>query len=315
MKRNSVLFVIWNILQFRYGACVDNGYYDDAAVAVAHHDLDMVALNDDSLCLMKMEAKKGENLWYLPTVKRTITSVYQGYDDLCRSMNRYLYKSHNWKNEPYEWSFDYNDRTTYRGRNRLGSIQPKICYADMAVLIRPHYEKLASLHKVESSPCYPTPVAPLPVDRTHDCLMSVTGREAYTFLPTMVKEGGNIVFQGYDSECRALSRYMRKTGTGPYGWTIDNTLHGNAEGKGGKNGLVWSYFSNCASKTEWIYSTDERFIGYLNKIPQSQCFIKKARDNVELNKSSDCVLRLTGFENYTFLPTTEGIGGVTVSSV
>eukprot|EP01071_Lankesteria_metandrocarpae_P009545 Lankesteria_metandrocarpae@DN5215_c0_g1_i3.p1 len=234
---------------------------------------------------------------FLPTAKKLGGfPVYQAYNEpTCQPLNRYLYSKGG------EWNFD-DDTVEEKEGEKIGDVIPQFKLCPALTTIR--YKNKARYAKAtgalaSSSKCF-TALDPkaLPVDGLGKCVMKVTGVESFTFLPTTEKRDGFPVFQGVDSTCLPLHRYLYRTGSN---WNFDDDLV--QADPGDRIGNIHPQFNLCTGASEMTFVDGQEY-GKLEKILTSPCFTASKVEELTVDKTMDCVIGVTGRENFTFLPTT-----------
>eukprot|EP01071_Lankesteria_metandrocarpae_P002273 Lankesteria_metandrocarpae@DN2203_c0_g1_i2.p1 len=117
----------------------------------------------------------------------------------------------------------------------------------------------------------------LTIDRSANCMYSLTGYENYILLPTIQRTNGNIVYQGYDSgTCQALNRFVYRWYHGYYEWLIDTDLLGSAHSSaGGRLGYLNGELNSCpntCSAALWVGDVHQTN-SVLTSISENSCFI------------------------------------------
>eukprot|EP01071_Lankesteria_metandrocarpae_P010607 Lankesteria_metandrocarpae@DN5355_c0_g1_i7.p1 len=213
------------------------------------------------LCIMRVTGS--EEYTFLPTMEKSADGnpVFQGYDDKCQPLNRYLHHFTNPGGNP-EWAYD-DDLEVTTTQKRLGYIKPQftVCPARTTVYGNDDNLELAKLASVKSSVCLDA----LPMDTTYTgCLYEATGYEEYTFLPTLTRYNGHRVFQAYDDKCVALGRYLRVSGNT---WFVDYKFEG-----GGHMGYSKGSILECRENYELYFYNHTNPPSALTKIQSHTCF-------------------------------------------
>eukprot|EP01071_Lankesteria_metandrocarpae_P011434 Lankesteria_metandrocarpae@DN5444_c0_g2_i1.p1 len=298
MKQVSALVTVLICLRFGYGDNLGNHSYSKPLPIDMHY-------KDNGGCLMEVTGND-KTYWMIPTTeKKNGRTVYQGYTgDNCLSISRYIkYRTNESPRDKYKLDVALD------GYNGLGYVESDICTTSSQVKIARYdhgYDDGVVINKVDSSRCFPQQTEALPLDFSNDCVMAMTLRETYTFLPTTVKRNGRTVFQAFDDSCRALDRYLHHSHN-PHRypeWNFDRDLNPLTLNLG-----HLPHFRTCVDTSDYVLvhilgMRYDQTIGHVTKIASSPCLPNKATA-LPLDRSSDCLFSLSGYENYTFLPTTE----------
>eukprot|EP01071_Lankesteria_metandrocarpae_P007760 Lankesteria_metandrocarpae@DN4777_c0_g1_i2.p1 len=138
----------------------------------------------------------------------------------------------------------------------------------------------------------------LTIDKTHDCLFSITGYENFTLLPTTTTRYGHPVYQGVDNDtCEGLNRYLHRWYNGYYEWIIDDDTVASAHSSsGGRLGYLNPNFTGCVAETDVLFWHDggHKNDSKLRKIEKSKCFTPGPvpTELLPIDTSHDCLFSI-----------------------
>eukprot|EP01071_Lankesteria_metandrocarpae_P008538 Lankesteria_metandrocarpae@DN4989_c2_g1_i1.p1 len=153
----------------------------------------------------------------------------------------------------------------------------------------------------------PTPATELPVDTSYSCMFRVYGAEEYTLLPTTKMHNGRTVYQGVNNDtCEPINRYLFNLQ--PRHWYIGEVLYSETSRIPDYNLMeicdLWKSYPATAFGNGKL----------LGPIASSRCvrIYPKPAAKLPVDTSHPASFSVSGYEEYTLIPTTTKIYGQTV---